>query len=404
MKRDKQYYKSLIILSLFAVIVGIVVGVIDVIFGKTLLVITEFRQQHFNKLIPYLAFIGIFIVYMYKKFGKNCAKGMSLIFEVAQNKEKQIPLRLIPFVIISTWLTHLFGGSAGREGVAVQVGATFSNYLENKLKIKDATKICLLIGMSAGFAGLFRTPIAAVFFALEVLIVGSFHYRAILPSLIAAFCANATSTFLHLEKFTFNLKTNVTLNFQTFLKLALVGILFGLVGALFTFLLKYFKSFFAKKIKDPIKRIAIIAFILSFSLILFHGERYAGLGTNLINASFNGETIYYEDWLIKIIFTVITLSVGFQGGEVTPLFAIGSTFGVFLASYFGLDATFMSSLGYIAIFGSATNTFFAPIFIGCEVFGYNYMPYFFIVMVFAHTFNFNKSIYSLQETNYLERQ
>ncbi len=399
MKIDKKYYKDLIILGIVGIPIGIVVGIINTIFGKTLLKITDIRETYPLLLIPFLPLCGILIIYCYNKFGGKSFKGMGLIFEVAQQKEDKIPLRLIPFIILSTWATHLFGGSAGREGVAVQIGATFSNWIGDKINIKDTKKIFLIAGMSAGFSGLFQTPIADIFFGIEVLIAGNIHYRALVPAITASFMASATSHFLGLEKFTFPLSSNLSLNFTLILKLIFLGIIFGLIGGSFAIWLKKAKTFFSDKIKNLIMRIFIIGTILSLIFLILYKGRYSGLGTNLINASFSNQQIYYYDWLLKFILTIVTLSVGFQGGEVTPLFSIGATLGVVLASIFNLPIEFVASLGYISIFGSATNTFFAPIFIGGEVFGYQYIPYFFIVMVFAYTFNFNKSIYSLQQIN-----
>ncbi len=392
-------FKNLTILGILGIPIGFIIGIIDTIFGKTLLKITDIRQTYPILLIPFLALAGVIIVYCYNKWGGKSSKGMGLIFEVAQGKEEKIPLRLIPFIILSTWATHLFGGSAGREGVAVQLGATFSNWVGNKINIKDTRKIFLITGMSAGFAGLFQTPIAAIFFAVEVLIAGSIHYRALIPAITASFMASTTSHLLGLEKFTFPLSLNINLDFLTILKLIILGIIFGLIGGSFAICLKYAKTFFTNKIKNPIIRIFIIGIILSIIFLILYKGRYSGLGTNLINASFYNEKIYVYDWVLKFILTIITLSIGFQGGEVTPLFSIGASLGVILASLFGLPIEFVASLGYISIFGSATNTFFAPIFIGGEVFGYTYIPYFFIVMAFAYTFNFNKSIYSLQKIN-----
>lgn len=396
-----KYYKNLILLAIIGMPIGFVVGIIDTIFGKTLIEITKIRDKAPIYFLPFLAIIGVIIVYMYKKYGKNSSKGMSLIFEVAQNKEEKIPLRLIPFIIISTWLTHLFGGSAGREGVAVQVGATFSNWISRKLNIENSTKVFLIVGMASGFSGLFQTPIAAIFFAVEVLIAGAIHYRALIPAITGSFVASATSHFLGLEKFSFALSTNLKIDLNILFRLVFIGILFGLVGSGFAVALKYAKQFFADKIENPIKRIFYVGILLSIVFLLLHNGRYCGLGTNLIDFSFNGYDIYSYDWILKFILTIITLAIGFQGGEVTPLFAIGSSFGVVLGSLFDLPLELVASLGYISVFGSATNTFFAPIFIGAEVFGYQYIPYYFVVMSFAYIFNFNKSIYALQQNSEL---
>ncbi len=399
MKTSIDKYINLIILSFMGIVIGVFVGILDTIFGKTLLKITELRQGYPFLLIPFLPIVGVLIVYCYKRYGKKSSKGMNLIFEVYQNKEEKIPLRLIPFIILSTWATHLFGGSAGREGVAVQIGATFSNFINQKVKIKDAKKTFLIAGMAAGFSGLFQTPIAAIFFSIEVLVAGKISFKSLIPALTASFTACKISNLLGLEKFTFYLSSNINLDFTTILKLIFLGVIFGLVGGCFAICLKYFKSFFYKKIENPIKRIFIISIFLSIIFILLYKGRYSGLGTNLINNSFYKGEIYFYDWILKFILTIATLSIGFQGGEVTPLFSIGSSLGAVLAIYLNLPIEFVASLGYLSVFGSAANIFFAPLFIGAEVFGYNYMPYFFIVMAFSYTFNFNKSIYSLQENN-----
>ncbi len=399
MKIDIKYYKNLIILGFIGIPIGIIVGILDTIFGKVLLKITEIRQTYPIYLIPFLALAGVIIIYCYNKFGGKSIKGMSLIFEVSQNKEEKIPLRLIPFIILSTWITHLFGGSAGREGVAVQIGATISNWFGEKIKIQNFSKVFLITGMAAGFSGLFQTPIAATFFAVEVLIAGSIHYSSLVPAIIASFTSSTVSRLMGLEKFSFDLSANISLNFNIILKLIILGIIFGLVGGGFAFCLKYTKNILNNRFKNPLLRIFVLGIVLSVLFLIFHMGRYSGLGTNLIDNSFYNGKIYFYDWILKFILTILTLSIGFQGGEVTPLFSIGASLGVLLAKIFNLPIEFVASLGYLSIFGSATNTLIAPIFIGAEVFGYKYIPYFFIVSSFAYTFNFNKSIYSLQQHN-----
>ena len=180
-------------------------------------------------------------------------------------------------------------------------------------------------------------------------------------------------------------------------KLLILGILFGLVGGFFAWALKQIKAMVSSKLPNPIIRIAVVGVILVPLFILFHDGRYCGLGTNLINASFAGDTIYAYDWLLKLGFTVLTLSAGFQGGEVTPLFSIGASMGVILAGIMGLPIQFTAALGYVALFGGATNTLLAPVLIGAEVFGYSYLPSFFIVCSISYAFNLNKSIYSKQK-------
>lgn len=390
-------YKVILVIIAAAICIGIVVGTMDAVFGSVLLLVTSMRDRHPYYFIPFLALGGIVIVYCYKTFGGRSEKGMNLIFEVGHGVEDKIPKRLIPLIISGTWLTHLFGGSAGREGVAVQIGATFSHWVGIKIPIQNASRIFLVTGMAAGFAGLFQTPMAAILFAMEVLVVGVVEIQALLPIMVGAFTASFVSHALGLEKFSFELSSKISLNFENIWKLILLGIIFGITGAVFAYMLKKGKETLAAVFKCPILRIAVIGVFLSIVFLLLYAGRYSGLGTNLIQYSFHGGTIFSYDWILKFMLTIITLAAGFQGGEVTPLFAIGASLGVVLAGLLHLPIAFVAALGYISVFGSATNTFFAPLFIGGEVFGFAYMPYFFIVCAIAYICNRNKSIYSLQK-------
>lgn len=178
----------------------------------------------------------------------------------------------------------------------------------------------------------------------------------------------------------------------------LLGVIFGVVGGAFAWILKRTKQFAASKIPGPVLRIALAGVGLSLLLLVFWKGRYAGLGTNLIEASFYGGVVFPWDWGLKFGLTVLTLSVGYQGGEVTPLFSIGASLGCVLGGILGIPSEFAAALGYAAVFGSATNTFFAPMLIGAEVFGYSYLPYFFVVCAVSYVFNMNKSIYTSQRS------
>lgn len=382
-----------------SLIVGILVGALCTLFGRVLILISDFRATHYLFLLPFLPLAGLLIVWMYRQFSPLSQKGMTLVFEVGQKKRDSIPLPLIPLVILSTWITHLFGGSAGREGVAVQLGATLSNGVGRLFRIKENRPIMLVIGMAAGFAGLFQTPLTAVFFAMEVLMVGYLEYSALFPAMIAAFTSAFTSHLLGLEKSTVSISDSLNLtDFRMIGLLIVLGIAFGFAGRLFSFLLGKAKKIMGDKIKNPYIRIGAVSVVLAACLILLHGGRYSGLGTNLITASFNGATVYPYDWILKIIFTVVTLAIGFQGGEVTPLFSIGASLGILLGSLFGLPLVVCAALGYAAVFGSATNTLLAPIMIGLEVFGGSNAVAFVVVCVIAYLVNGNKSIYGAQGT------
>ncbi|HBC89813.1 MAG TPA: voltage-gated chloride channel protein [Lactococcus sp.] len=385
--------------TVLALVIGLLVGTVDALFGRGLLFITEIRDAHPLYFLPFLALAGLVIVYTYQHFGKESQKGMGLIFEAGNKGRENIPKRLVPLIIFSTWLSHLFGASVGREGVAVQIGATIGHTLGGKLASKEAQKVLLITGMAAGFAGLFQTPIAATFFAIEILMVGKIEYIALFPALVASYVASTTSHALGLEKFSFAVNTDLNMDAITLLKLLVVALCFGLVGRLFAQGLSFMKSYMMLKLSNPYRRILIVGLMLSLGLIFIHLDRYAGLGTNLISMSFNGQPINGYDWILKLLFTVLSISAGFQGGEVTPLFAIGASLGASLALLLGLPVGLIAAAGYVSVFSAATNSYFASIFIAAEVFGYGSVPYILPLVTIAYILNGNASIYAQGKLN-----
>jgi len=370
-----------------ALLIGSIVGIIDTIFGRLLLEIGELRSDYLLFLLPFLAPCGLFITYLNRNYGGKSQKGMELLFEVGEGREKNIPKRLIPLTILSTWMTHLFGGSAGREGVAVQLGGTVAHTLRREELGPDASRIYLVTGMAAGFGGLFQTPLAAIFFAMEVLVVGRLEWRALYPATIAAFVASWTSHTLGLEKFTQVISDKLSLSPHVLLHLLVLGVIFGLTGKLFSYLLGQLKTSFAKAFVNPYVRIGVVGLGLSILLYLIGTGRYTGLGTNLISQSFeetDGKSLITgADWILKLLFTVTTIAAGYKGGEVTPLFSIGASLGVWLAPFFGLPVYLVAALGYAAVFAGATSTTIGPILIGCEVFGFQHWPAFLLVCLVA---------------------
>ena len=379
--------KRTLVYTLDALIIGAIVGVIDTLFGRVLIGIGEVRTDYLLYLLPFLALAGILITYLNRNYGGKSQKGMELLFEVGEGKEKNIPKRLIPLTILSTWMTHLFGGSAGREGVAVQLGGTVAHALRREGLGPNASRIYLVTGMAAGFGGLFQTPLAAIFFAMEVLVVGRLEWRALYPATIAAFVASWTSHTLGLEKFTQVISDKLSLSPHVFLQLLVLGVIFGLTGKLFAYLLGQLKTSFAKTFANPYVRIGVVGLGLSILLYLIGTGRYTGLGPNLISQSFAGadskSLITGADWILKLLFTVTTIAAGYKGGEVTPLFSIGASLGVWLAPFFGLPVYLVAALGYAAVFAGATSTTIGPILIGCEVFGFQHWPAFLLVCLVA---------------------
>lgn len=412
--REKiRHWLSQPVLVVAALVLGAIVGALTAFFGQVLQRVGDIRDANPLYWIPALALGGIAIVLTYKKIGKGSERGMGIVFDVAHGKESEIPLRLIPLIMVTTWVTHLFGGSSGREGVAMQIGATLGHNISSKIHVENAPRILLVSGMAAGFAGLFQTPMAAIALSIEILLAGHLEMAALLPATVAAVTAYKVSEMLGIARFTLDLNSfspdwnlaglfygNAGLDIYFILRLAVLGIIFGIVGGLFAWLLPLSKKFFAEKFPNPVKRVAVMGVALSALLILCWQGRYSGLGTNLTDMIFAGSaqdaasSIYAWDWILKMLFTIVTLSVGFQGGEVTPLFTIGATFGAVIATAVGVPFPLAAALGYAAVFGGATNTLFAPILVGAEMFGFDTLPAFFIVCTFAYVCNGGKSIYA----------
>ncbi|HFI0452618.1 TPA: chloride channel protein [Streptococcus suis] len=379
----------------FSILMGLVAGLVTTFFGKSLLTFGNIRSTYFNYLIPFLALAGLLIVFVYQKWGREVQAGMGLVFKAGQGENVHISPVLIPLIICTTWLSHLFGASVGREGVAVQLGASLSHWLQKQGFTHLSKDMITKIGMAAGFAGLFQTPLAASFFAIEVLIVGQYAYTSLPYCLVAAFTASTTSHLLGLEKFSHATATT-SFQFTDSFKWILIAICFGFVGNLFAWFLAQAKNISTRWFPNPYIKIAIMGIWLSTLLFYFHQGRYAGLGTNLIDVSLAGEQVFAYDWLLKLLLTCLCLAAGFQGGEVTPLFAIGASAGAVLAGLLGLPTELVAALGYCAVFGTATNTLLAPIFISYEVFGTNILPYAIPLLAIAYLINRKQTIYGMQ--------
>ena len=282
-------YSGLVLMGAVGIPIGIIVGAICALFGRVLLAIGTFRDNHITLLLPFLALMGLAIVFAYRTWGKGTDRGMSLVFDVGHGREGAISPRLVPLIILSTWGTHLFGGSAGREGVAVQIGATVSHWIGRRLPFRDPGNTFLLIGMAAGFAGLFQTPLAATVFAIEVLVAGRMEYRALFPALTASLAASMTSGALGLEKFEVTVAASYALDLPGLGRLALLSIAFGMVGGAFAWCLAHAKTLAARLLPNPYVRIAVMGIALSAILFALWQGRYCGLGTNLISAALDGD-------------------------------------------------------------------------------------------------------------------
>ncbi|MEK4466157.1 MULTISPECIES: voltage-gated chloride channel family protein [Paenibacillus] len=377
-------------------VVGILSGTASAFFLKSLDYVTDVRLEH-PGLLYLLPLGGVFVSFLYMRYGKNSAKGNNLIIEQIQDGQETIPLRMAPLVLFGTLVTHLFGGSAGREGTAVQMGGSLAEWFGKLIKISPLDrKILLMCGISAGFGSIFGTPLAGTLFGLEVVTIGLISQQALLPCFVASFVGDLVTTRLwgvHHTHYVVN--EFPALSLMIILKVVLASVIFGLVSMLFSELTHFLKRIFTARISNPMIKGAVGGLIIIALVFLVGSRDYLGLGIPLIKDSFEGDVSPFA-FLWKLIFTAFTLGTGFQGGEVTPLFTIGATLGNVLAGILHVYGPFLAALGFIAVFCGATSTPIACFLMGIELFGSEGAIYMFIACVVSYLFSGHSSIYTSQ--------
>lgn len=393
MKKYNLWFLSLLV----GILIGGVTGCLVAFYNYGLLQVAEIRYNFPFLFIPFLFVSGTLITFLFRRFGTELQGSMGYVLSVKDSEKKDIPLRLIPLVIGTTWLTQLFGGSTGRIGGAIEIGAAVSSQFDRRLAGKynweKLKEIFLLSGMVAGFSAVFQTPIAAVFFMFELDPKRQNSVKSVIPAVLASFSAQWTASLFGAEKFTADLPGFDWINLSALAKIIILGILFGIVGGLFSASVSTLTVILRRLLTNIYLRVIAVSLLLSVCVLAFHQGRYAGLSLSLIRDSFNGGQIYAYDWLAKLVLSALTLSVGYQGGVATPIFVIGATFGAFCGCLLGLPIVVCASLGYVAVFASATNTWIAPIVIGIEAFGFDYFLVFLLVCVIAYFINGNRSVF-----------
>lgn len=381
---------------LICTVLGLLVGSASAIFLMALTWATNWRESHLW-IIAFLPLAGIAIALMYKYWGSDVVKGNNQLIEEIQNPQKIVPLAMAPLIFIGTIATHFFGGSAGREGSAVQMGGAIADQLTKLLKLKPMDrKILLMCGISAGFASVFGTPLAGAVFALEVFIIGTLVYEAILPSFLAAIIANWACDLWGPLHSHYEILSVPNLDFLNIGLAIIAGIAFGLAGRFFSNTNHFFIDLFKYHISQFwLRPVAGGLMVICFVLIWGNTE-FIGLGLPTISNSFLEQQPAYS-FLIKIILTAITLGAGFKGGEVTPLFFIGATLGSALSGIIPLPVGLMAGMGFVAVFTAAANTPIACILMGIELFGAESAVYISIACVIAYIFSGHNGIYSSQQ-------
>lgn len=359
-------FRFLLRWGIIAIVVGSLSGSASAVFLLLLKWAKTTRES--NHWLLFLLPLGGFLVALsYSLWGKSVNKGNNLIVEQVQKPSAVISLLMAPLVLIGTIITHVFGGSAGREGTAIQMGSSIADQLNFVVKFSDEErKILLMCGMAAGFSSLFGTPLAGAVFALEVVFVGKLLYEGLIPVLLSAYIAYFVCDFWPVEHTHYTIGFIPELSFINLCWIALAAIVFGVTSRVFSSVLFWLSMQFKKYISSFLLR-PVIGGVLVVLLIFLFGFKYSGLGLDTIVASFSIEQ-GFEVFAAKIAVTVLTLSAGFKGGEVTPLFFIGATLGSALSFVIPLPIGLLAGVGFVAVFSGATNSPVACTLMGLELF------------------------------------
>ena len=391
---------------LISTLCGIVIGLVGGAFGQSITFLTKFRNAH-NEMIYFLPVAGLMIAFLYH-FDHDHT-GTNIILEGIQ-EGKKVPFLMAPLIIVSTILTHAFGGSAGREGAALQLGAGISAQIGRLLKANDKDmKIFLMAGMSAGFSALFGTPLTATVFAMEVATVGSMNYSALFPCAVAALSAKATASFLGAQAETFEVLSGISLDIRNIAGIVFLAALCGLLSILFCEML-HRTEHLAGKISSPYLRIFAGGCLIVLLSKLLNTTDYLGAGMNIIEEAVEGK-VFFAAFLLKMVFTSITLGTGYKGGEIVPSLFIGATFGCLFGQIAGIPCSLCAVCGMTALFCSVTNCPIASLLLSFEMFGFDYMPFFLITVCVSYLLSGYGGLYHAQKhlfsktefTNYSDR-
>lgn len=377
---------------LISLLIGIPIGAMSYFFLVTLGMATSYREAH-SRIILLLPLGGLTVAALYKYFGQEVKAGNNLLIDNIQKSGKTIQFKMAPFIYIGTIITHLFGGSAGREGTALQMAGAFADQLSKPLKLNSSDRQILLIAaIAAGFGAVFGTPLAGAVFALEFYLVGKIRYNAIFPAFITAIIADYTARAMGAPHSHFFSDPTLGLKPDFLIFSILSGILFGLTAAFFSKTLHFLTDFFAKNIKNELLRPVIGGSILVVIILIWGNTKYMGLGVPEIENSFL-KVSDPQDFILKLLLTTLTISAGFKGGEVTPLFFIGATLGSALAAIFPLPVALLASMGFVAVFAGATNTPLACLIMGLELFGSQNGIYLATAVIVSYLFSGHTGIY-----------
>ena len=377
-------------------LIAVIVGTASAGFLTSLNWVTDYREAH-KWIIIFLPLGGLFIGLLYKYAGKDIVAGNNLLIDTIHTPKAVIPFKMAPFVYAGTMVTHLFGGSAGREGTALQMAAAIADQFTKNFRLAEAErKILLIAAIAAGFGSVFGTPLSGALFGLEFFLIGKLKYNAIFPAFASAIIADLITKLWKTDHTHYHISFIPAVTFLNILYALIAGIIFGICAAAFSKIIHKTTAFFKTYISNESLRPVTGGTIVVLAVWLSGTTKYIGLGIPTIIESFQHQLPAY-DFALKMAFTIVTLAAGFKGGEVTPLFFIGAALGNTLSLFLPLPLALLSGMGFVAVFAGATNTPLACTIMAIELFGADCGVYVAIACVVSYLFSGHNSIYSNQK-------
>lgn len=382
---------------LFAMAIGTIVGATGTLFHYSIMYATKFRTSH-NFIVYLLPFGGLAVTGIYYLMGIPKDTGTNRILIAVRESTKLSPKQLI-CVFIGSVITHFFGGSSGREGAALQIGGGLGSLLGEKMHLdNDDHRIMVMCGMSAGFSALFGTPIAAAIFAIEVISVGILHYSAIVPCMVSSVMGYSVASYFGVSYMDFHAEFP-KVSLDSLWKMIAFAALCGVLSWICCFIFKVIADVMQKFFKNQFLKIFVGGAVISLMTFLVGNYDYNGIGTDVIYRSFSVKAMWYV-FILKMIFTAVTLGSGFKGGEIVPIFFIGAAFGSFCSGIFGTDVSFFAAVGMVALFCGVTNCPLTSILLGIESFGSDGLIFFGISCAVSYMLSGYRGLYSEQRIAY----
>jgi len=378
-----------------SLLIGTVIGSVSAFFLTSLNFVTVYRETHLW-LVSLLPVAGLLVGLLYHYAGKDVSAGNNLILQEFHTPKRILPLKMAPLILVGTLITHLCGGSAGREGTAVQMGGAIADQFTKLFSLRPRDrKIILVMGISAGFASVFGTPLAGALFAIEVLVLGRMRYEALLPSILVAIIGDYTCSAWHVAHAHYPALEVPLIAPDNLPWVLFSGIVFGLTALLFSKTVHFVGTVFSRRIPYPPMRPFVGGIIIALSVWIMGTTSYIGLGLPVIAEAFES-SLPGHVFLLKLLLTCLTLGAGFKGGEVTPLFFIGATLGSALCLIVPLPLPLLAAMGFVAVFAGATNTPIACTIMGLELFGVESGVYIGLACFVSYLFSGHTGIYTSQ--------